>query len=709
MSSTKFKKPQEGGTKAILSSSSPVIGVPIISTLQAGYSATFQFFTMTALGVRANVGAASAAGSLTHTYTPVTADNGKSVGCDISDIRSATFGNIVTAPPTYAPTAAPTGLALTALAGAVSLAYTPVPSAGNGGSAITGYQWQKSGGTTPLTGISVDNPIVIASDTAPITVTLAAVNAVGVGPSSTSNTATAAPATIRLIGTNYNYPTTVESLGNGATESMGRNVHTFGSGNSRNIRVRLPTGCSSNGGDVSIGAFTARVYLEFRGITRPFLFNGQIIRNVSAAEEPVISDPIDPTPWGITEFPVDEDFYLRYKLVRADATVTTCAGHTIAFDDRNYAVIYNPANVTSTSDVAGVGNMSVTGTSAINVRSLGYSPMPLGEYVQPANKTSFLAYGASMEAAGTDTAFVAPLRSGPGLLRATRGPDGVTGSVSGARIAVPGNSTTSMGGVNTATYDYFQYFNKTETSLGGNDLGSMNGSTVRQKYYDIEKYLRGLWAIMRVRSPGIQIGVLLKPPCITASSDAFATTAGQTVGTEWSMTNGSNAPDPVGLGEYYRTWQAEQINGGPSATFTASINNVIMTVSALTLPGRRIAIGDVVTATGYSGTIVGVNTTAADGTGSYTITPAVPAGLSSRAFTAAVINGVDFVFGTTEGITAPGRRDLWAVASTTGLGLPGDAPLGAPSPTGSGGNHPATNHYIVLAKKLRSAFFGIVD
>ena len=512
----------------------------------------------------------------------------------------------------------------------------------------------------------------------------------------------------RLVATNWRYPTSFDVVAN-TTETIGRNVHTFGSGNCRNLRLRLPTASNGNSGDVLASADTGQYYMEFRGMTRPILFGGVLLRATAAGEPQVISDVIDPAPWGITQWPVGEDFFIRYKKVRASASLGMVAGHVIAQDARNACFTYNPATVTSASAVDGVGAMTMTASANLSPRSLGYCPMPIGEFVDPA-AIAFVSVGASMEDGATDLTWTAPLKSGRGFARASRAADGVSGPIASGCIAASGNATTAIGGVNTITHDYYQYFNSFLEGTGGNDLGTLNGSTVRQKYFDIELFRRQLWAIIRNKSPGAIIGCFLKPPCITASSDLFTTSTGQTIGTEWGMTNGSAAGDTTGLGEYYRTWNVDQINTGPSSAFTGSINNVLLTVTALTLPGRRLYIGDTITAVGYVGKISGQNVTNADGTGSYNITPAVPTGVTSRAFTATVTpgTGCDYVFGPAD-ICYPGRRDLWQLAQTTGLGLPGNAALGLPAPNGTGGNHPATNHYILLSRRLRSEFLGITD
>lgn len=589
----------------------------------------------------------------------------------------------------------------------------PVSIAVPAGMTFTGVQWYRNGVAIAAPEGTATTYIQVAADIpapgAANIILYPVLSGVTYTATKYTNFAPPAPAAVRLVGTNWRYPTSNDVVAN-TTETMGRNVHTFGSGNCINHSIVLPTASNGNSGDVLAGAFVGQFYLEFRGQTRPYLFGGAVTRAVASGESAVRADNVDPGQWGMTQFPVGEEFFIRYKMVRADASVSMAAGHVIAQDTRNACFTYNPATVTSASAVDGVGPMTMTASANLSPRALGYCPMPVGEFVDPVGKISLGLVGASMEDGATDLTWTAPLVSGRGFMRATRAADGVSNPIAGGCIAASGNSTTAIGGVNTITHGYYKYFTHIEESIGGNDLGTLNGSTVRQKYFDIELFRRNLWAIMRTNSPGVKIACFTKPPAITASSDLFTTSAGQTIGTEWGMFNGSAVGDTTGLGEYYRTWNVDQVNTSQASTFTASINNVLMTVTALTQPGRRLYIGDTITAIGYVGKISGQNVTNADGTGSYSITPAVPTGITSRNFVATVTpgTGCDYVFGPAD-ICYPGRRDLWQLATTTGLGLPGNAALGLPAPNGMGGNHPATNHYILLSHRLRSEFLGIVD
>lgn len=689
--------PATGGLVVQLAPSNPVIGTPIVATLSDSKTGTFQFFRVSGLGVKSNVGAASAADVTSHSYTPGNGDLGYTIGCDVvTTIDGKTSSAVSPAPPTVP--GQPAAPVLTALANSISVAWG-LPS--DGGSAILATEYTSiEGVVTPL----VSNPQVIAANAGTQTTgTVRSRNSVGWGPYSPQATAVTPflPAQ-RLAVTNWRGATVAEALAN-TSASLGRNVHSFGQP-VRNLRLVLPTFANGNAGDVPAGAFAGNFALEFRGLSFPILFNGQTSRAVIADERGVSSDAIGWAQFGLTsnEWPAGEEVIVRYDVLRADSTVIFTAGHVISQDSRNICITYNPATVTAKSPVVGTGAMTVTGTANVTNRTQGYNPMLVGEPVDVVSFKSLLLFGASMEDGGTDTQTPT---TGRGFLRALFG---TAGKVAGGTIASAGNSTTSYATTNVRSFEYFKYFTHMEESIGGNDIGSLNGTTVRQKYYDIEKFRRALWVTARAASPGMKIAGYVKPPAIVASSDFFATTTGQTIGTEWGMFNGTNPESTDGLGDRYRQWGIEQVNGSAPAVFNASISNVIMTVSGLVLPGRRIAIGDVLTATGYTGTVIGINTALADGSGSYSISPAVPAGLTIRAFTASVVNGLDYSFGPDK-VTAPGRRDLWAVASTTGIGVPGDAPLGLPAPNNTGGNHPATNHYIVLSRQLRTEFLGMND
>lgn len=582
-----------------------------------------------------------------------------------------------------------------------SLSIAPIT-----GMTYTGVQWYRNGVAIPAPEGTANPYIQVAADVpapgAANILIFPMLSGVKYDRSFFTNVAAPAPPVPRLAITNWRGATVAEALAN-TSATIGRNVHSLGQP-VRNLRLALPTFANGNAGDTPAGAFVGNFALEFRGQSHPILFGGETSRAVNADERGVVSDIIDWAQFGLptNEWPRGEKVYIRYDVLRADSSVIFTAGHVIAQSAENICITYNPATVTAKSPVVGTGAMTLTATANANNRTQGYNPLLIGEAIDPVSFKSLILFGASMEDGGTDTQIPT---TGRGFARALFG---ASGAIAGGAMASAGNSTTSFAGTHIRTFEYFKYFTHMEESIGGNDLGSLNGTTLRQKYYDVEKFRRTVWAIARAASPGMKIAGYEKPPAITASSDFFATTTGQTIGTEWGMFNGSNPESTDGLGDRYRQWQIEQVNGSAPAVFNASIANVIMTVSGLVLPGRRIAIGDVITATGYTGTVSGINTTAADGAGSYTITPAVPAGLSIRAFTASVVNGLDYTFGH-EKVTAPGRRDLWAVASTIDIGVPGNAPLGAPAPNNTGGNHPATNHYIVLARQLRTEFLGIND
>ena len=687
-----------GGVRATMTSAS-VVGIPTTaSLLPAGTTGTFQFTRTSAGGVKTNVGSASAAGATSHSYTPVAGDVAYTIGCDILATVSAKAVSVVAAAPATVP-GQPAAPVLTALAGAVSVAWS-APS--DGGSAIIATEYLSIEGVT--TALTTNPQTIPAVGGVATTGTIRSRNAVGWGPYSPQATSvTPALPVLRLATVNWRCATVAEKV-TGTSARMGRTVYPGGQ-RVRNMRVKIPTFSIGNSGETDSGQYTLTISTEYNGRSVPITFNGQVSRVMLAGEPEVYSDIIDWAGLGLTanDWPENADIIARYDQVGVDANTLFTAGAVIAQDARNSCVAYDPATVVTKSPVVGTGAMVVSGPN-INVRTQGFNPMFVGEPIDPATFKSLLFFGASMEDGGTDATWTAPLAM-RGFGRACTGP---AGNVSGGVIAASGSSTSAYTGTNIRWEGYVKHFNLGEESIGGNNLGSLNASTAIQVYKDIEKFRRDLWARFRVLSPGIRIAGYVKPPSITASSDFFATLEGQTVGAEWGMLNGTTSIAPEGLGERYRQWGIEQVNGYPPAVFNASINNVIMTVSSLVLPGRRPTIGDVITATGYTGVITGINTIATDGSGSYSISPAVPTGVTIRAFTANVVNGLDYSFGPDK-VTAPGRRDLWAVASTVGIGVPGNAPLGLPAPNNTGGNHPATNHYIVLARQLRTEFLGIND
>ncbi|MCX7283904.1 MAG: hypothetical protein NTX28_07645 [Novosphingobium sp.] len=601
---------------------------------------------------------------------------------------------------------------LTAMAGAVSLAWTP--GAANG-TTITGNVWTDINGNT--TALTTNPQVITAPAGTPYTGTVKTQNSAGFGPpSAQADAVTPTASAPRLAITNWKSPnSTTQSIGS-TRATQGRNVHVIGDP-VRNMRMRLPTFSNGNGGDTLLSPDTGIYAVEIRGVAIPVLFNGVQSRALASDERDVLSDIIDLTPAGITNgiWPSGEEVFVRYEKVRSATTDNMGTSVTIADDTRQFCTWFNPDTVTAKNTINAAGPMTaITGPGgSVFTQGFGYAPMLVGEPVDPSTFIALGSWGDSLAAGSSDTQEAAPVKA-RGFSRAAFGPSRV---VACGHMATPGNSTGAYAGTNKRTYDLWKYFTHLVISMGFNDVGVLNGSTSRTQYLNIQTFHRQLIPQIRTNSPGVKVIDLIIPPVITTSTDSFATTANQTIGAEWGMTNGSNPESTQGLGDWFRVWQQNQVVGVAPSQITASINNTQMTITALN-NGRLPAVGDTVTdGQGYTGTFQGYNsaTAAANGVGVWTITPAVPAGLASRAFTCTPPSGPDFVIGAE--CSAPGTRDKWAIASSTGYeGLPAGTPIGTPTlngtvdPANPGANHPWTNQYKVFSKgPIRRAILGIND
>ncbi|WP_157845784.1 fibronectin type III domain-containing protein [Herbaspirillum huttiense] len=151
-------------------------GNVLTASMRSGYSAT---------GFQWTRNGSDISGQTANTYTQLTSDRGAVIGCRAIGLSYAGSGGTV---PVVAP-GAPTGVS--ASAGNASVTGTFTAPADNGGSAITAYQMavyrasdnaylgSANGGASPLTLNGLTNGVAVY-------VTVAAVNAIGVGtPSAT--------------------------------------------------------------------------------------------------------------------------------------------------------------------------------------------------------------------------------------------------------------------------------------------------------------------------------------------------------------------------------------------------------------------------------------------------------------------------------------------------------------------------------------------
>jgi len=604
----------------------------------------------------------------------------------------------VTNPPTVPAT--PVAPVLTALAESISVAYT-VPA--NGGSTILEAQFLDINGVaTTLTG----SPQTIAKAAgSPITGVTRFRNAVGWSDySPQSNSVTPTLSQPKLAALNYLNPNIAETFAS-VSAIRGRTIYRTPSDPTTDGSIVIPRFSNGNSGDVAADACTAAYTLEYNGQWQSLKRNGSTVFNLAAGEEDVITDPIDWTQFGITDgvTPVNADVYIRYEEVYAGPSARYILGAVVAHDPGNSCVGYIPANVSTMSPVNGTGPMTITGTG-LNTRTRGVSVMLIGRPVNPATYKALGLYGASQARGGTDPLDGQVTASGSGWLRTCVSP---TRRIAGGKCATAGNILTNMTGANNKTHWFFKYITDLVLDIGGNDLGALNGSTDRTKYAAVEKDILLLCDVIRAASPGIHIIGLPKLPCIVSSPDNFATIENQVAGTEWGASNGTSGTT-TGRGQLFRIWVNEQVNTSTPGTFTGVISNTTFTVTGVDPAKRRPAIGDVVTATGYVGEIRSISANAdQDGNGTYSVLPAVPAGLSSRPFTCAVAPGKGFDF-SLKGATYPGRDDLWALASDTSWGLPGGAAIGVPAGSeGTGYNHQLGNQYEASSKRYLGPYLGL--
>jgi len=174
-------RPGTAGAAAVATiTGSGIIGQPLTATLPSGVIGTLQFTkTLKASPfTKSNISGAVASAVNSLSYTVQSADAPYSLGCDVSNTVSSSNAIVVQAATPTAP-GQPAKPVLTAMAGAVSLAWTPGAA---GSTATTGNIWTDiNGNVTQLT----TNPQTITTPAGtPYTGTVTSLSAQGAGPAS---------------------------------------------------------------------------------------------------------------------------------------------------------------------------------------------------------------------------------------------------------------------------------------------------------------------------------------------------------------------------------------------------------------------------------------------------------------------------------------------------------------------------------------------
>jgi len=174
-------RPGTAGAAAVATiTGSGIIGQPLTATLPAGVIGTLQFTkTLKASPfTKSNISGAVASAVNSLSYTVQSADAPYSLGCDVSNTVSSSNSIVVQAATPTAP-GQPAKPVLTAMAGAVSLAWTPGAA---GSTATTSNIWTDINGN--VTQLTTNPQVITAAAGAPYTGTVTTLNAQGAGPAS---------------------------------------------------------------------------------------------------------------------------------------------------------------------------------------------------------------------------------------------------------------------------------------------------------------------------------------------------------------------------------------------------------------------------------------------------------------------------------------------------------------------------------------------
>lgn len=324
---------------------------------------------------------ADIAGQTSNTYTQLTSDRNKTIGCRVAGLAYFVGAGVV---PLAVP-GAPTGIS--ASAGNAQITGTATAPADNGGSAITGYQMPvyrasdnvllgtATGASPTLTLTGIANGVAVYCK-------MAAVNAVGVGPLSAASSTVTPTATIRTgqlraVSAFNRHPSKAQA---GSTTYGSRvamvQEHIIGSGDVDGIVARLVNffGAVSGTTNISNTVSIQELYLEHEGLnmTKPMAFGGNQGVTLTAGQQEQLSDVILPSAFGLTKFSRGDRLRFRaiFNVPQSGAwpTVSYYDSFSSTGATGSVAKAYDPS-VTTCTNIAGTGALTFTGTapSIINI------------------------------------------------------------------------------------------------------------------------------------------------------------------------------------------------------------------------------------------------------------------------------------------------------------------------------------------------------
>ncbi len=412
------------------------------------------------------------------------------------------------------PPGAPLNVILTAMAGAVSAAFSPPAS--DGGSPVLLYTVTLSTGQV---GVGATSPIIIAAPASiAVTATAKATNIAGQGPASAvSNSVTPSGVVtdvMRFATTNNHIMTGVSTTPAGRTELIFREPYTVGSGDLDSITFGWINWQSSN----PDGNTTAPVTINFLALendaaTEHYEFG---MANGVALPAVIASGANDTRTATIT--PQMMGRATGAKFIRGETLWLQCRGTTAAggslpimvdrfggsISAKQLFALYDPSLITPSS-TSQVGKPTATlvaggGATTFPITSGGFVPFALGTFVQayPARPPVLVGYGDSNLFGFKDSATTLPHGKGE-LARAATG-DGTAGQLLAAgNFSVTG---ITIQGLNT---DKALYWSKFGDVIVDEVLGNSFGSDGTVDQTLVRGYKQAIWDKYSLNNPAAPV------------------------------------------------------------------------------------------------------------------------------------------------------------------------------------------------------------
>lgn len=382
----------------------------------------------------------------------------------------------------------------------ISIAF--IAPADNGGASITSYVATSSSGG--ITGSGSSSPIIITGVNLGVsqTVTVTATNSAGTGSASSASNAVTPTTLLRQVATNSNICFDRSALG---PNIMSRSRH-YARDTLTTIQIALPNWYAAVSSGISTetgsgNAITAKAGILYGGVATPFLWSGSATVTIADGTTSPLSDPLT------VSIPSGGAFFIQTYINSPNTQILSNSSGGVALDTANG----EECRTGTISDQSTSTSVPLTGGT--NQTGLIYRPVLI---VAPTTKPSFIVYGDS-RCAGVGDSYTGTSGDHGSVIRGL-------GSRGYINCGVPADTAAGFLTSHTGRLALAAYADHAVVEYGLNDVGGPVGHSAAQTGTDLSSIAALLSGDIRQATPATS----------DTSSDSWATTANQTVGSTFN-------------------------------------------------------------------------------------------------------------------------------------------------------------------------------